>query len=167
MYDIIYAISDKVLLYLITLLNLCSMQSIIWFLARWSSTYLMSSDGIEEKILDSGHHYEHSSKKALLSFFGEHNQGRVILDIIVRISLITLTSYPGEKNLQVCVLNSYHIHYFGCSRLNQVFDIVVTWSICIFTNVKYTLKLRCLWLQSSHAYVFEIININIFRKHIS
>jgi hypothetical protein len=92
----------------------------------------MSSDGIGEKILDSGHHYEHSSKKVLLSFFGEHNQGRVILDIIVRISLITLTSYPGEKDLQVCVLNSYHFHYFGCSRLNQVFDIVVTWSICIY-----------------------------------
>lgn len=79
------------------------MQSIVWFLARWSSTYLMSSDGIGEKILDSGHHYEHSSKKVLLSFFGEHNQGRIVLDIIVRISLITLTSYPGEKDLQVCV----------------------------------------------------------------
>ncbi|CAL5194582.1 unnamed protein product [Lathyrus oleraceus] len=76
------------------------MESIVWFLARWSSTYLMSSDGIGEKILDSGHHYEHSSKKVLLSFFGEHNQGRIVLDIIVRISLITLTSYPGEKDLQ-------------------------------------------------------------------
>ncbi|XP_073222113.1 uncharacterized protein [Cicer arietinum] len=76
------------------------MESIVWFLARWSSTYLMSSDGIVEKILDSGHHYEYSSKKALLSFFGEHNQGRIVLDIIVRISLITLTSYPGEKDLQ-------------------------------------------------------------------
>ncbi|CAI8615607.1 unnamed protein product [Vicia faba] len=30
------------------------MESIVWFLARWSSTYLMSSDGIGEKILDSG-----------------------------------------------------------------------------------------------------------------
>ncbi|KAJ1413845.1 CRM1 C-terminal domain [Sesbania bispinosa] len=76
------------------------MESIIWFLARWSRTYLMSSDGIGEKILDSGHHYEHSSKKVLLSFFGEHNQGRLVLDIIVRISLIALTSYPGEKDLQ-------------------------------------------------------------------
>ncbi|XP_057439544.1 uncharacterized protein LOC130731317 isoform X2 [Lotus japonicus] len=76
------------------------MESIIWFLARWSHTYLMSCDGIGEKILDSSHHYEHSSKKALLSFFGEHKQGRLVLDIIVHISLITLTSYPGEKDLQ-------------------------------------------------------------------
>ncbi|KAK2419303.1 exportin-4 protein [Trifolium repens] len=76
------------------------MESIVWFLARWSSTYLMSSDEIGEKIVDSGHHYEHSSKKVLLSFFGEHNQGRIVLDIIARISLITLTSYPGEKDLQ-------------------------------------------------------------------
>ncbi|XP_061366360.1 uncharacterized protein LOC133309585 isoform X2 [Gastrolobium bilobum] len=76
------------------------MESIIWFLARWSRTYLMSSDGIGEKILDSGYHHEHSSKKALLSFFGEHNQGKPVLDIIVHISLITLTSYPGEKDLQ-------------------------------------------------------------------
>ncbi|KAL2661530.1 hypothetical protein AAZX31_03G230100 [Glycine max] len=76
------------------------MESIIWFLARWSRTYLMSSDGIGEKILDSGHHHEHSSKKALLCFFGEHNQGKLVLDIIVRISFIALTSYPGEKDLQ-------------------------------------------------------------------
>jgi len=39
------------------------------------------SDGIGEKILDSGHHYMHSSKKVLLSFFGEHNQGRIIVRI--------------------------------------------------------------------------------------
>ncbi|XP_014491561.1 exportin-4 isoform X1 [Vigna radiata var. radiata] len=76
------------------------MESIIWFLARWSRTYLMSSDGIAEKILDSGHHHEHSSKKTLLCFFGEHNQGKLVLDIIVRIAFITLTSYPGEKDLQ-------------------------------------------------------------------
>lgn len=86
-----------------SLLNLFYMQSIIWFLARWSRTYLMSSDGIGEKILDSGHHHEHSSKKALLCFFGEHNQGKLVLDIIVRISFIALTSYPGEKDLQVWV----------------------------------------------------------------
>lgn len=77
------------------------MQSVIWFLARWSRTYLMSSDGVEDKILDSGHHHEHSSKKALLGFFGEHNQGKLVLDIIVRVSLVTLKSYPGEKDLQV------------------------------------------------------------------
>jgi len=87
-----------------------SMQSIIWFLARWSRTYLMSSDGIGEKILDSGHHHEHSSKKTLLCFFGEHNQGKLVLDIIVRIAFVTLTSYTGEKDLQVWV---YHFNNFN------------------------------------------------------
>ncbi|KAF7805232.1 exportin-4 isoform X1 [Senna tora] len=76
------------------------MESIVWFLARWSRTYLMSSDEVGDNILNSGHGHQHSSKKALLSFFGEHNQGKIVLDIIVRISLITLTSYPGEKFLQ-------------------------------------------------------------------
>ncbi|KAI4350108.1 hypothetical protein L6164_010625 [Bauhinia variegata] len=76
------------------------MESIIWFLARWSRTYLMPSDGIGDKIFNSGQNHEHSSKKALLSFFGEHHQGKIILDIIVRISLVALTSYPGEKDLQ-------------------------------------------------------------------
>ncbi|KAG4916985.1 hypothetical protein JHK87_054542 [Glycine soja] len=96
------------------------MESIIWFLARWSRTYLMSSDGIGEKILDSGHHHEHSSKKALLCFFGEHNQGKLVLDIIVRISFIALTSYLGEKDLQtpcfVVVLNAMHF-YLGTHLL--------------------------------------------------
>ncbi|XP_054800845.1 uncharacterized protein LOC129304991 isoform X2 [Prosopis cineraria] len=76
------------------------MESIVWFLARWSRTYLMSSDGVGVNILNSGHHHQHSSKEALISFFGEHNQGKIVLDIIVRISLITLTSYPGENFLQ-------------------------------------------------------------------
>ncbi|CAL0301805.1 unnamed protein product [Lupinus luteus] len=76
------------------------MESIIWFLARWSRTYLMSSDGIGDKILDSSHHLEHNSKKALLGFFGEHNQGKLVLDIIVRVSLVSLKSYPGEKDLK-------------------------------------------------------------------
>ncbi|XP_028770687.1 LOW QUALITY PROTEIN: exportin-4 [Neltuma alba] len=76
------------------------MESIIWFLARWSRTYLMSSDGAGDNILNSGPLHQHSSKEALINFFGEHNQGKIVLDIIVRISLITLTSYPGEKFLQ-------------------------------------------------------------------
>ena len=83
------------------LVKLHFMQSIIWFLARWSRTYLMPSDGIGDNIINSGHDHGHSSKKVLLSFFGEHNQGKLVLDIIVRISLVTLTSYPGEKDLQV------------------------------------------------------------------
>ncbi|KAL6581172.1 hypothetical protein OROMI_007095 [Orobanche minor] len=36
----------------------------------------------------------------LLSFCGENNQGNVVLDIIIRISLSILVFYPGEKDLQ-------------------------------------------------------------------
>lgn len=51
---------------------------------------------------DSGRQLESlHSRNALLSFFGEHNQGKPVLDLIVRIALTTLVSYPGEKDLQV------------------------------------------------------------------
>ncbi|KAJ7978174.1 Exportin-4 [Quillaja saponaria] len=76
------------------------MESIIWFLARWSRTYLMSPDGVGDNNASSGHDRDHYSKKALLSFFGEHNQGKLVLDIIVRLSLTTLMSYSGERDLQ-------------------------------------------------------------------
>lgn len=41
--------------------------------------------------------------KALLSFFGEHNQGKQVLDVIVRVALTSLVSYSGENYLQVHV----------------------------------------------------------------
>lgn len=46
------------------------------------------------------------SRKALLWFFGENSQGKPVLDIIVRIAMMTLVSYPGEKILQVNLLCS-------------------------------------------------------------
>ncbi|XWS58409.1 hypothetical protein CRYUN_Cryun08bG0031600 [Craigia yunnanensis] len=78
------------------------MEAVIWFLARWSHTYLMP---LEEANCHLSHDYEHQhqsihSRKALLSFFGEHNQGKIVLNIIVHISMMTLMSYPGEKDLQ-------------------------------------------------------------------
>lgn len=82
------------------------MQAIVWFLARWSQTYLMPFEEIRDGYSNFGHDYEHQlqsllSRKALLSFFGEHNQGKLVLDIIVRVAITTLVSYPGEKDLQV------------------------------------------------------------------
>ncbi|OMO96138.1 Armadillo-type [Corchorus olitorius] len=78
------------------------MEAVIWFLARWSHTYLMP---LEEANSHLSHDYERqlqsiNSRKALLSFFGEHNQGKTVLNIIVHISMMTLMSYPGEKDLQ-------------------------------------------------------------------
>lgn len=43
------------------------------------------------------------SRTCLFTFFNEHNQGKFVLDIIVRISLTSLMSYPGEKDLQVVI----------------------------------------------------------------
>lgn len=81
------------------------MEAVVWFLGRWSHTYLMSLEGAKESSynfsLNSEHHQraEHS-KKAMLSFFREHNQGELVLDIILRISITALFAYPGETDLQ-------------------------------------------------------------------
>lgn len=69
----------------------------MWFLARWMSTYLMIPEETGDKI----------SKNALISFYGENNQGKVLLDLIVRISSSTFVSYPGEKDLQVHISNLF------------------------------------------------------------
>ncbi|KAI8556163.1 hypothetical protein RHMOL_Rhmol05G0230600 [Rhododendron molle] len=77
-----------------------NLKAVIWFIARWSRTYLMPP----EETTSSGDHTPYlqpqNSSKAWLTFFGEHNQGKLVLDIIVRISKATLVSYPGEKDLQ-------------------------------------------------------------------
>ncbi|KAK3043139.1 hypothetical protein RJ639_000028, partial [Escallonia herrerae] len=81
------------------------MEAVIWFLARWSCTYLMPSEESGDKARSSENDYEpqlqpHHAKGKALGFFGEDNQGKAVLDIIVRISTTTLVSYPGEKDLQ-------------------------------------------------------------------
>ncbi|PIN24345.1 hypothetical protein CDL12_02877 [Handroanthus impetiginosus] len=86
--------------------NLCFFQAVLWFLARWSSTYLMPPEesGKEKGSYENYNNNQLLSKtstNALLSFFGENNQGKVVLDIIIRISLTALNSYSGERELQV------------------------------------------------------------------
>ncbi|CAI9759869.1 unnamed protein product [Fraxinus pennsylvanica] len=102
------------------------MEAVIWFLARWSSTYLMPPE--ENKGNKSGENnndaqvrLEHS-KNALLSFFGEYNQGKLVLDIIIRISLTTLVSYPGEKDLQG--LTCYQLLHGLVRRKNVISHLV-------------------------------------------
>ncbi|KAK9292418.1 hypothetical protein L1049_020388 [Liquidambar formosana] len=82
------------------------MEAVIWFLARWSCTYVLPTETSNGNNCYSGHDDEHQldshhSSKDFLSFFGEYNQGKLMLNIIVRISMMTLISYPGEKYLQV------------------------------------------------------------------
>ncbi|CAH2055114.1 unnamed protein product [Thlaspi arvense] len=73
------------------------MEAVIWFLARWSFTYLML---VEDCNLGTNQLKSLPSRACLFTFFNEHNQGKFVLDIIVRISLTSLMSYPGEKDLQ-------------------------------------------------------------------
>ncbi|XVF06407.1 hypothetical protein REPUB_Repub06bG0046100 [Reevesia pubescens] len=99
------------------------MEAVIWFLARWSHTYLMTLE--EANCLS--HDYQQQpqsihSKKALLSFFGEHNQGQIVLGIIVNISIMTLMSYPGEKDLQG--LTCHHLLHTLVRRKNICHQLV-------------------------------------------
>lgn len=92
-------------------------QAVIWFLARWVDTYLMPIDAAKGQLGISGHdeglqQHPQSSKKVLLSFAGQHSQGETILDTIIRISMTTLTSYPGENELQVHPLTSNKVFFF-------------------------------------------------------
>lgn len=78
----------------------------MWFLARWADTYLMPLEAGRGHNCTPGHdaielHESQFSREALLGFCGEHDQGKRVLDVIVRISMTTLISYPGENDLQV------------------------------------------------------------------
>ncbi|KAG0452921.1 hypothetical protein HPP92_025585 [Vanilla planifolia] len=80
------------------------MESIIWFLARWVETYLMPADSSKESTTPKDEvvnlNGSQSSKRILLNFAGEHKQGDVVLDIVTRICIAVLNSYPGENELQ-------------------------------------------------------------------
>ncbi|KAG9445689.1 hypothetical protein H6P81_011817 [Aristolochia fimbriata] len=81
------------------------MEAVVWFLARWADTYLMPFDAGKGYHSAPGHeceelHVLQNSRKALLSLFGEHNQGKQVLDVIVRIAMTSLLSYSGENDLQ-------------------------------------------------------------------
>ncbi|KAL8533351.1 hypothetical protein ACS0TY_009659 [Phlomoides rotata] len=78
------------------------MEAVVWFLARWTSTYLMPSVKTGENKSSHGNTQLLSelSTNVLLSFCGENDQGKAVLDIIIRISLSIFVSYPGEKDLQ-------------------------------------------------------------------
>ncbi|KAM0005333.1 putative armadillo-like helical, exportin [Helianthus debilis subsp. tardiflorus] len=123
------------------------MEAIIWFLARWSCTYLMTvgemqsyKNPIDEVTLLQ----MQRSRQALLSFSAEHTQGKNLLNIIVRISLTTLISYAGEKDLQA--LTCYQL-LGGLVRRKSICTHLVTldsWrhlAHC-FTNDKVLLSLN-------------------------
>jgi hypothetical protein len=77
---------------------------VIWFLARWVATYLVPLD-VSREIDSMGKHGSQHSRKLLNSFAWENNQGELVLDFVVLISMVALTTYQGEIELQVtCTL---------------------------------------------------------------
>ncbi|XP_022933418.1 exportin-4 isoform X1 [Cucurbita moschata] len=85
------------------------MESVVWFLSRWSSTYLLHPEEIITSNCNYGKEHDHfqtqHTRKVCYSFFGEHGQGIPILDVIICISATTLLSYPGEKDLHALTCN--------------------------------------------------------------
>ncbi|KAI5659953.1 hypothetical protein M9H77_28746 [Catharanthus roseus] len=104
------------------------MEAIIWFLARWSCTYLMPSKGSRENISTKEENKEallqsDHCNETLLQVFTEHNQGKAVLEIVVRIATVTLVSYPGEKDLQALTC---HQLLHGLARRRDVCKHLVT-----------------------------------------
>lgn len=104
------------------------MEAVIWFLARWSATYLMPPKDDQGNSSTKEEHKEsqlqcENSKKMLLQVFDEHNQGKVVLDIIVHIAMATLVSYPGEKDLQALTCDQL-LH--GIARRKNLCKYLVT-----------------------------------------
>uniref|UniRef100_A0A0E0ITZ5 Exportin-4 n=1 Tax=Oryza nivara TaxID=4536 RepID=A0A0E0ITZ5_ORYNI len=80
-------------------------KAVIWFLARWVATYLVPLDVSRGQVnraeIDSvDKHMLQHSRKMLNSFAWENNQGERVLDFVVLISMVALTTYQGEIELQ-------------------------------------------------------------------
>ncbi|XP_030472181.1 uncharacterized protein LOC115690086 isoform X2 [Syzygium oleosum] len=81
------------------------MEAIIWFLARWSQTYLMSPEESQDSSYSSKADNRHQvqstgSGRTVLRYFNEYDHGKTVLDIIIRVAIATFMYYPGEKFLQ-------------------------------------------------------------------
>jgi len=88
------------------------MEAVIWFLARWVATYLVPLDVSRGQVsrgeIDSiGTNGSQHSRKLLNSFAWENNQGELVLDFVVLISMLALTTYQGESELQVSFAFTY------------------------------------------------------------
>eukprot|EP00850_Spirogloea_muscicola_P004362 SM000018S03727 [mRNA] locus=s18:1138348:1145815:+ [translate_table: standard] len=93
------------------------MEAVIWYLGRWSATYLFPSStmppavtsdpmpaqhsqGVANGTLVNGHGT--SARAALLAAFGEQGEGKgvQILLAVLQLAFIGLTAWPGETDLQ-------------------------------------------------------------------
>ncbi|GJM84806.1 hypothetical protein PR202_ga00512 [Eleusine coracana subsp. coracana] len=79
--------------------------AVIWFLARWVATYLVPLDVSRGQVSRAesdgvGTNGSQHSRKLLSGFAWENNQGELVLDFVVLISVLALTTYQGENELQ-------------------------------------------------------------------
>lgn len=75
------------------------MEAVIWFLARWVATYLVPL-AVSREIDSMSKHGSQHSRKLLNSFAWENSQGELVLDFVVLVSMVALTTYQGEIELQ-------------------------------------------------------------------
>jgi hypothetical protein len=95
------------------------MEALVWFLARWAGTYLMQhrtgrpENGLAGQVRqdqngangENGHHLvsEAEAHPALDRAFGEQSGGASTLEALLRISIVSLLEWPGEKDLHAMV----------------------------------------------------------------
>lgn len=70
------------------------MEAVVWFLSRWSGTYLMPHWDAERA------HEKWSVRKTFMDVIQDEDYGRVLLATFVRIAMTALTAWPGEQDLR-------------------------------------------------------------------
>lgn len=100
----------------------------------------MPPDESKENASSDNHKAKHH-QKVLLNFCGEDNQGKAVLDLIIRIVMVALISYPGERDLQVCRHNSItpiiqNVHMFALASPQTVRFLERNIQYVIILNIK-------------------------------
>jgi hypothetical protein len=67
----------------------------------------VSRGKVSREIDSEGTNGSQHSRKLLNSFAWENNQGELVLDFVVLISMLALTTYQGETELQVSFVFTY------------------------------------------------------------
>lgn len=87
------------------------MEAVVWFFARWVDTYLLPADaGRGPNSTPSSHECDHqhvvgsgaqyTGQNSLLIAFSEEGEGKAALECLVQVAIMSLTAWPGERNLQ-------------------------------------------------------------------
>ncbi len=84
-------------------------QAVVWFFGRWVDTYLMPADaGRGPNSTPSSNEGDQQQMggtagpqlQPLVVAFGEEGGGKAVLEVLVRVAVSGLISWPGERTLQ-------------------------------------------------------------------